>query len=70
MLPVCNHKQGMLFHAHGEVGPQELYLLLKAFTIADAGAKIIETREWMGNAGLTERYHFAVSWSKERYEAF
>ena len=70
MLSVCNHKQGVLFHAHGEVRPQELYLALEAFTVADAGAKIIETREWMGNAGLTGRCHFAVSWSKERYEAF
>jgi hypothetical protein len=70
MLPVCNNKQGMLFHAHGEVGPQEPYFANKAFTVTDAGAKIIETRQWMGRAGLTGRCHFAVSRSKERYEVF
>ena len=68
MLQVGNHKQGMLLHAHGELGPQEMYLALNALTMADAEAKLIETRDRMGNTGLAGRCHFAVSRSKERYE--
>jgi len=49
MLPLYNHKQGMLFHTHGEVGPQVLYLALDELTVGHAGGKFIETRDRMGD---------------------
>ena len=39
----------MRFHAHGETGPHVLYLALNTLTVADAGAKFIETRDRMGD---------------------